>query len=141
MKKRLSKCFIEIKYWILRNTWNLVMQLTTAVDLTNASKNNFILWFYPKNCSRAIFLSPEGEYKRNRSVFLNYSRSNVFTNFGLVCHAWMWAHFFILLWGFSHKLLSTSNLGKLHSCTEVIEVLMKEQNLVSSMFHVDKDVH
>lgn len=53
-------------------------------DITNASKNNFILWSYPKNCSHVVYLSPEGEYKKSRIVFLTYSRSHIFTNFGLV---------------------------------------------------------
>lgn len=62
---------------------------SSCPNITNASKNNFISWFYPKNYSHAIFLSPEGEYKKNRTVFLNYSRSHVFTNFGFVCLASM----------------------------------------------------
>lgn len=42
---------------------------------------------------------------------------------------------------FSHKIVSSSNLMKLHSDTEVIEVLMKEQNLIFRTFDMDKDVY
>lgn len=85
---------------------------SSCSDITNASRNNFILWFYPKNCSHAFFLSPEGEYKKNRRLFLNYSRSCVFINFRLVGLAWMWTSSLFSFEASATNFFSTSNLGE-----------------------------
>lgn len=47
-----------------------------------------------------LFLRLEGEYeKKTEQCFWTILGAMVFTNFELVCLAWMWTHFFILLWG------------------------------------------
>lgn len=108
---------------------------SSCPDITNASKKNFILWFYPKNCSHATFFKTRRWiWKTNRTVFLNDSRSHGFYQFWACLPCLNVNSLLYSPLRFSHKLVSTSNLGKLHLCTEVIEVLLKEQSLVSECF-------
>lgn len=75
------------------------------------------------------FLIPEGEHKKKSEQFYWMIVGNIFLPV-LDSFAFPECELSFLSSSFSHELASGSDLVTLHSYTEVIEVLMKEQNLI-----------